>query len=214
MKKLVNFKNVIVFMITVAVIIFTVVSLTIDDENRNVFMIIKESIGILANFTVFVGVSGIIFTYLSREDALKLNEYNVLNGLMSRYSILLPELLKVQDGSIIDDRLKDRIILQYFNLTEEQLFYISKDIVPERVISIWISGIIDQLNAFGETDDLEIEENEDPEIPEEAEETAVEYYFEDLLDENKFPLLFELWQMYLRNGDVQPAEIIAFLRTT
>lgn len=103
---------------------------------------------LLSSISVTIGIVSVIFTYLLRKEDLKHNQFNVVNGLMTRYSKLLPDIVKVEDGVVTDDRELRLILLQYYNLSEEQLYYIGKGLIGKGIEEIWLTGIKQQIINF------------------------------------------------------------------
>jgi hypothetical protein len=71
---------------------------------------------------------------------------------MIRFTNILPGLIKLENYRDLDVNEVDTIILQYYNLTEEQLFYIRLNIVPDYIKDLWIIGMKNQINNLRELD--------------------------------------------------------------
>ena len=152
---------------------------------------------LISSISVTIGVVGILITYLSREDTVKNNQYNVVNGLMLRYSDLLPKLLEIEEGTIQEDRTRKLILLQYYNLSEEQLNYIGKGLIPQGIDEIWINGIKEQIKTFHDFEEVEVDNDGN----------VIDDFIGDYIDELKYPLLNILWNSYLENNEILNSDI-------
>jgi hypothetical protein len=105
---------------------------------------IKEWIELIA---VMVGASSIFFVAVSYRQANKKFRFDVMVSCIERFQIIFPDLVSG------DKDKKNRALIQYIDLCNEELFYFKHKYVPDEVVLEWLDGMISILplyNAEGE----------------------------------------------------------------
>jgi hypothetical protein len=194
LKRFLKSNNILIFLLVlVFVLIFVIVGLI--PSNKFLHLLLDRYIRVftlLSGISVTLGVIGLFITHLSRKDIMKNNEYNVINGLMIRYSELLPKLSDIENGVETNDIKVRLTLLNYYNLSEEQLFQIGKEMIPKGIGRIWIKGIKEQINTFFDLQDQNRDDNG---------EMIEEYVDEYIGDDSIYPLLNLLWVKLQENPD-------------
>ena len=178
----------------VIIIVFLVIGLLPD--NPTLHKILDRDtkvVNLISGVSITLGAIGLVFTYLSRQDTEKINQYNAINGVMMRYSSILSDLLKIEENKVDDDSIRRLILLQYYNLSEEQLYYIGKKIIPQGIDEIWIRGISEQIKSFSDLED-QLKDDRGK---------IMDEYVRGLIVEDTYPLLYLLWQNLVKKSDIK-----------
>ena len=162
----------------------------------------KSIFKLLSDISITVGVIGVVITYLLREDTTRLNEYLVTNGLMLRYNELLPNIFQITEITGNDEVLISSILYQYYNLSEEQLFYINRGTIPLGIDLIWVRGIRRQIIWFL---DLQEEYNMDDNEPDLN-------FVDEYIIPDTYPFLHILYLNYNLNNQISDEELLHLIK--
>lgn len=99
---------------------------------------LNEYTQFVANICVILGVFIVVIEFYDFKNSKKSLHQNAITSCMTRFTELRPKLKNINSF----DNDTSIIIQQYLDLSEEELFYIQHDIVPEEVAVDWVSGII------------------------------------------------------------------------
>ena len=86
--------------------------------------------------------------------AIKTNKYSndIVSDSMGKYSTISTDLRKYNRGVSVDD--KNDLMYKYFDITNEELFYIRNENVSPEVSHDWMTGMIKQLKTFKKEKDF------------------------------------------------------------
>lgn len=194
--KYLNRKTVIIF--SIVIIVFVIIGITPSNQVlHHLLERYTKVFGLLSSISITIGVIGLIIANLTREDAFINNQFNITYNLMSKYTQLLPDLLKIENGAITDDSSRRLILLQYYNLSEEQLHHISKGLIEEEISFKWIDGIKQQMINFKDIQDQSKSDDGD----------IMEDYINEYIDKEEYALLNLLWSEYQLKKEITNKEL-------
>lgn len=111
---------------------------------------VKDFAALVSSFAIIVGIVGYA---LSRKQF----QFNVMIKCIERFQTLLPSLESLPAPESLEDQdiaNRNRIIRQYIDLCEEELFYFMKGYLPGDLKYEWIEGMLTYLPFYNEKGEL------------------------------------------------------------
>ena len=163
------------YLIAVVIILISIVIILLS-LSEDAFGKVEKVSKVLSDISMILGLAAIFYAYKSHVNSEKKRDFKVVSNCMVRYSVLLPKLIKIEleeDEPVVetedrennlheneDSRLthseKETILRRYYDLSNEQLFYMENGLVPDEIEMIWREGIINQLEVLHEKNPMYI----------------------------------------------------------
>lgn len=124
---------------------------------------IKDILGVLGSLSFF---TLFIINIYSISVIMKSNNYNndVIGRCMDKYSKMSVDLRNYKMGKQTDSISVTNLMYQYFDVTNEELFYIRNGVVNPEVSSDWMTGMIKQIKLFSKEKNYKTIQDEFPRI--------------------------------------------------
>lgn len=123
----------------------------------------SEILGVIGSLSF---ITLLILNLIAIKNIVKSNNYsNDIVGLcMTKYSDISTDLRTYNLNSKNDTLNTNNIMYKYFDLTNEELFYIRNEVVSPDVSNDWLTGMIKQLKKFKTEKDYQKIFNEYPRV--------------------------------------------------
>lgn len=119
---------------------------TTASKEKTKWEIFKEILGVVGNLAF---ITMLILNLVAIKNMMKSNNYNndVVGACMTKYSKIAPSLRAYNNHK---DSTIDRVntMSDYFDLTNEELFYIRNGVVNPEVSGDWMTGMVKQIKIF------------------------------------------------------------------
>ncbi len=99
---------------------------------------VKDLVGLVSSLAIIISV---VAYFLSKKQF----QFNVMVKCIDRFQVLLPSLESI-DQKQPEER--TRIMRQYIDLCEEELFYFEKGYLPKDIRGEWIEGMLNYLPLY------------------------------------------------------------------
>ena len=163
--------------------------------SEELFKKYNKAFQLLSEISITIGVLGVLVSYLLKNDNEKQNQLNTSLNLMTKYSSVLPSIVRFQNGEITDETEQSIILMTYYTLSEEQLLYIGQEGISENISVVWINGIKDQLVRIYELEQENEDDDGEPDLG----------FVSDFLP--NYPLVNVIWESYLDNNQINGAQM-------